>query len=256
MPASLDKPSVPAGERIYAIGDIHGQSAMLDELLWRIGTDFADAAEERRHLVFLGDYVDRGPNAAGVLDRLIDLSRSDTPCLFLKGNHEDQMLRAIRDADPYWGTNWLSNGGTETMKSYGVDIADVLARGADIDEILPLCRSAVPDSHLDFLAGAEFSARIGDYLFVHAGIRPGVSLADQEPEDLMWIRRPFLDHDGAHPLFIIHGHSPVETPDIRANRIGIDTGAGFGRQLTALALWGTERRFIKVGTPQPPGGFL
>ncbi len=254
------RPAIPQGERVYAIGDIHGQAKLLDELLWKIGEDFAAAPETSRRLIFLGDYVDRGPRSSDVLDRLIQLTGTDIDCVFLKGNHEERFLRFVGDSDLSNGQGWLKYGGAEALKSYGITVPfsvldSIEPNDRELEAILTECAEAVPKAHLDFLRCLPVSFRVGDYFFAHAGIRPGVPLNQQSERDLMWIRHEFLDSEECHPLFIVHGHTPVMQPEIRANRMDIDTGAGWDRQLTAVVLWGTERRFISVGPPPPPDGF-
>ncbi|NKB55829.1 MAG: serine/threonine protein phosphatase [Alphaproteobacteria bacterium] len=204
-PSRESKP--PADTRVYAIGDIHGQIGRLKTLHDRILEDARGAPEARRVIVYVGDYVDRGPDARGVLDMLIAQPLEGFVSVYLKGNHEDFMLRFL-DGDIEAGASWFANGGDATLASYGIDVE-------------------------------------GDYAFVHAGIRPGVPLEAQSPRDLMWIREEFHASRAEHDYVIVHGHSVSTKAVDKANRIGIDTGAGYGRALTAVVLSGAERRFLQ-----------
>lgn len=235
-------PSIPPGHRAYAIGDVHGCAAELDQLLRKIARDCATAPGVS-HMIFVGDLVDRGPDSAGVIERL---RGGNLPCdrhEFLMGNHEEAMLEA-------WGGNtetlqgWLAYGGRETLESYGIDRAETYRLGA---EIISRMREAVPQTHIDFIRSFSDQVRIGDYLFVHAGIRPGVPLARQDSYDLRWIRDEFLgDGETDHGAIIVHGHTISQEPEIRSNRIGIDTGCYASGRLTALVLEGTGRRFLST----------
>jgi len=230
--------AVPDGVKVYAIGDIHGRADLLDALLGHIAADAG--ALENATLVFLGDYVDRGPDSRGVIDRLIALRDAQRSCVFLKGNHEAAMLDFLHD--PEMMLHWFEWGGEETLMSYG--ISDILARppqrlGADL-------ATAMPPAHRPFLENLQLTHRIGDYLFVHAGIRPGVAIEDQQEEDLLWIRKRF-HNAGAHErpdVIVVHGHQPVKKPQDAGWRINVDTGAVWSGRLTALALEGETRRFL------------
>lgn len=236
---------VPAGCRIYAVGDIHGRLDLLDRLLARMAEDCARGRPERVVVVFLGDYVDRGPNSRLVVERLMHgappgtaLSGAEWICL--KGNHEDYMVR-FADS-PAVGAAWCLNGGYETLRSYAGELPDGLA--SDMGALQLLLARALPPAHLRFLARLPLMHREGDYVFVHAGIRPGVALEDQEAADLLWIRDDFLFDTTPAPFVVVHGHTPSPTPDIRPHRIGVDTGAYYSGALTALVLEGADRRFL------------
>ena len=236
---------IPDGLRVIAFGDIHGHLAALDRLLTRLREN---RLEDQRGLhdryVFLGDYVDRGPDSAGVIDRLIGLGRTGLDCIFLRGNHEALFYRYLVSDDLRMADSWLVNGGQETLASYGVDVPE----GQPTPDVLRTClnqvRDLVPKAHVDFLGSLRPSHREGDYFFTHAGVRPGVALDDQDPEDMMWIRGSFLTSTRNHGAMVVHGHTPERAPDIRDNRIGIDTGAGKGGYLTAAVFWSTERTFL------------
>lgn len=233
------KASVPKGKTVYAIGDIHGRSDMLDELLWRIKDDAGSLYEAK--LIFLGDYVDRGPDSRGVIDRLISLGQDYEDAVFLKGNHEALLLDFL--AEPEDLPHWVEWGGAETLESYGLDTVGK-EYGALAEEFL----EAAPQSHLDFLNGLKLTHIEGDYLFVHAGVRPGTPLEEQTEEDLIWIRKRF--HNAApssRPDYVVvHGHTPTDKPDDAGWRIGVDTGACYGGLLTAVALKDNTRRFLSV----------
>jgi len=235
---------VPAGVRVYAIGDIHGRLDLLDALLARIADDDAARGEgvETRY-IFLGDLIDRGPDSRGVVQRLLDLSKRQSNLRFLMGNHEQVFLRAM--SGDRRALRFLNRiGGRETLLSYGITEEDY--RSLDFDGLAALAEQIVPTEHLAFLAGFENWIELGEYLFVHAGIKPGVALAEQELGDLLWIRDEFLTHRDSFQRIVVHGHSITEDIDIRSNRIGIDTGAFASGRLTAIGLEGTERWFLST----------
>lgn len=238
-------PSVPDGTLVYAIGDLHGRADLLGDLLARIESDAAGFEAERRVLLFVGDYVDRGPDSAGVIERLSSGLPNGFDPVCLKGNHEDIMLDFL--ARPEALGLWLFNGAAATLASYGVT-RDALPAGAEGAE---LCRQALteamPAQHRAFLDGLRLCAEIGDYFFAHAGVRPGVALDAQEPHDLVWIREGFLDSDADFGKVVVHGHTPRLAPEVRANRIDIDTGAWQTGILTALRLHRETRGFLATG---------
>lgn len=235
----------PAGTRVYAIGDIHGHSERLAALHDRILDDAGEADEERRVIVYVGDYVDRGPDSSGVLDMLIEAQPDGFERVFLKGNHEDFMLRFL-DGDIEAGAGWCANGGDATLASYGIEAAEGWPDFTVLIDWQKDLRRAVPAAHRRFLDALRLSHVEGDYAFVHAGVRPGVPLAEQDARDLMWIRDEFHASRDDHGHVIVHGHSVTAKAVSRANRIGIDTGAGYGRALTAVVLSGAERRFLQA----------
>lgn len=235
---------VPDGTLVYAIGDIHGQLHLLDELLKKISADAAHLDAERRVLVFVGDYIDRGPDSSGVIDRLVSGLPGGFEPVFLLGNHEEILLRFLQDPDVL--PHWLMNGAGATLRSYDVDAPEMYAPDAEFAACRDAFAAALPDTHRAFLEGLQLTFRLGDYLFVHAGVRPGIPLEDQSRKDLLWIRGGFLDSDEDLGVTVIHGHTPGPVPVERANRIGIDTGAwAFGR-LTAVRLRGDEREFLSA----------
>lgn len=235
------RPRVPDDVRLYAIGDIHGCDAQFARLLDLIDADHAGRPPKRQMIVLLGDLVDRGPDSAGVVERALRLSQSRPDVRLIAGNHEELLLMSC-DGDAQALRVFARHGGRETALSYGIDAADYDA--ADFAGLQDLLDSHVPPAHRALLAGMEGIVTVGDYAFVHAGVRPGVPLAEQKSEDLRWIRQRFLDHTEPFERFIVHGHTITETVDERPNRIGIDTGAYLGGPLTALALEGDERWFL------------
>jgi len=247
MPVSVqsdsDVPALPKGQLLYAVGDIHGRLDLLRDLLQLIEDDaHARSDASRRTLVFLGDYVDRGPDSGGVVTDLLARSFEGFDRHFLKGNHEAILLNFLDD--PLHLDHWLMNGGQATMDSYGVDTLALADARARPEEWRKAFAAALPDAHLRFFRTLKLSVTIGDYLFVHAGVRPGVPLAAQSEDDLVWIRNPFLDHAGSFGKIVVHGHTPALLPVIRPNRIGIDTGAVFSDRLTALRLEDRARAFL------------
>lgn len=224
---------------IYAIGDIHGQKAELDRALALIDADGGPDAK----IVFLGDYTDRGPDSSAVLDTLIEGQQTGRNWTFLKGNHDRMfewfMQRPILH-DPYMMVElyWLHPrlGGDTTLASYGVD-ASGQRREKDVQAD---AHAAVPAAHMKFLERLQLSHVVGDLMFVHAGIRPGVPIKDQTEEDLLWIRQEFHNHTGPHPKLIVHGHTPVDAATHYGNRVNLDTGAGYGHPLTAAVFEGTQ----------------
>ena len=234
----------PAGQRLYAIGDIHGRLDLLEELIALIEADneARDVAETR--IIFLGDLVDRGPDSRGVVERLMQLVSSSDHVTCLKGNHEELLIRSW-EGDRKTAAVFNRNGGRETMLSYGVS-PDEYDSG-DLGELVDLVGSHVPPNHIAFLEGLPEWVQAGDYVFVHAGIRPGVPLDEQKAADLRWIRGEFTEHRGDHGMMVIHGHTITEFADEQVNRIGIDTGAYATGRLTAIGLEGVARWFISTG---------
>ncbi len=234
-------PSVPDDVRVYAIGDVHGCDELLGQLLDRIDADDAGRAPKRTILVFLGDLIDRGDRSAAVVDRVLRLTAGAREVRVLAGNHEELLLRTL-SGDREAAKIFVRAGGRETVLSYGVAQADY--DRADFDQLPDVIRAHMPSGHIAFLESLEDLIEVGDYAFVHAGIRPGVPLQEQKPEHLRWIRNGFLEHKLPHPRIIIHGHTITEAVDERPNRIGIDTGAYASGKLTAIGLEGGERWFI------------
>ncbi len=242
---SLDHPTLPQGQLLYAIGDIHGRADLLADMLAQIETDAQASSEiDRRTLVFLGDYVDRGPDNWGVVEMLLGGLPQGFEAHFLKGNHEAILLDFLDDATLL--EHWLMNGGEPTLASYGVATERLNRFRAPPESWRKAFAEALPETHLRFFKSLKLSVSFGDYLFVHAGIRPDVPLAAQVEADLIWIRSPFLDCAEPFGKIVVHGHTPGKEPVTRSNRIGIDTGAVFTDRLTALRLEGGSRRFLQT----------
>jgi serine/threonine protein phosphatase 1 len=228
------KPRLPDGVRIYAIGDVHGRADLLQSLLTVIDADLARSAPERAIQVFLGDYVDRGPDSRAVIDLLIERSKShETVCL--KGNHEVFLLEVLKD--PARLEEWRRYGGLLTLVSYGINPTMNPTPEQQI-ELIEGLRQALPPEHLSFLQQLRPSFACGDFFFAHAGVKPGVALERQKEEDLLWIREEFLESERRFGKYVVHGHTPVSVPDIRSNRINIDTGAYATGNLTLLTIQG------------------
>lgn len=230
-----------AGLRLAVVGDIHGRVDLLKELHGRLDAEaqgFSLAPIE----IYLGDYVDRGPHSSQVIDALIARGQQ-RHVICLMGNHERMLLRAL--SDPEGVMLWLQNGGEHTLCSYGLNASDVRA-AAQQDPML-LCRALreiIPRAHLAFLETLAFHFAIGGFVFVHAGIRPGVALRDQREHDLLWIREAFLESTADHGFVVVHGHTPVPAPEFLRNRINLDTGAVFTGNLTCLLISDEELRFV------------
>jgi serine/threonine protein phosphatase 1 len=242
----LRPPPSTGGRLVYAVGDIHGYPRQLVALLARIRADAVESADgERPLVVFLGDYVDRGPDSRAVIDLILGLIDEDAfEVVALKGNHEDALVRFL--AEPTYAPAWIANWGQATLRAYGIALPsgfDVAACEAAQAQFV----QALPDSHRAFLDRLELSRTVGDYLFVHAGVRPGVALAEQDPRDLIWIRYDFLESDADFDKVVVHGHTPADRPERKANRINVDTGVYFSGVLTAVRLQGESVDFLHAG---------
>jgi serine/threonine protein phosphatase 1 len=229
--------TMPPGQRVYAIGDVHGCLERLVAMHELIAEDLMARPADNATLIHLGDYVDRGPESAQVIDWLI--AGPPVPAgtfVNLMGNHEHLMLNAIASGDNEAAEIWLSNGGADSLLSWGVPRT---AQQAD-------WAARIPVGHLLFLRDLATHLRIGPYLFVHAGIRPGVPLDQQSRHDMLWIREPFLSSKSDHGAVIVHGHTPRQEPMVRPNRIGIDTGAVMGGSLTCVVLEDDRLGFLRT----------
>jgi serine/threonine protein phosphatase 1 len=235
----------PDRQRAYAIGDIHGRLDLLDELLDRIEADDRSRAPANVTIIFLGDLIDRGPQSAQVVERLRRYRPPFAKTVFLMGNHEEVLLRIV-GGETGIVADWLRFGGAECIRSYGIDPTDLQYRSPS--EVPRMLRQAIPKEHLKFVSGFVDTASLGNYLFVHAGIRPGVPLSHQLPQDLRWIRLPFLEDETDHGRIVVHGHTITDSVDIRANRIGVDTGAYRSGVLTALGVESDDRWFLQTGS--------
>lgn len=234
----------PAGCVIWAVGDIHGRSDLADRLIQAIRADLHGSEATRKVVVFLGDLIDRGLDSRGVLNQLSNLAADPgLEVRFVRGNHEDRMEAFLHD--PEVGPGWCDYGGRDTLLSYGVqppktDSPDAWA------EVSRALGEALPESHRELLASQENSVSIGDYFFAHAGAKPGIALPAQSPRDLMWIRGPFLDHEGPFEQVVVHGHTPADAVHSDSRRIGLDTGAYASNVLSAVRLEGETRTVMQA----------
>ncbi len=237
-------PALPEGVRVYAVGDIHGRYDLLLEIYERIQADLSGNKPVHSVGIFLGDYVDRGPSSRDVLAWISECKLVFNEWVFLRGNHEEALERFL--AEPGIVDQWRQFGGFETLYSYGVT-PPVDRSGEAIDSSHQEFVKVFPDRQRRLLAQMENHVIVGDYFFVHAGVRPGVALDQQETDDLLWIREPFLSSGADFGKFVVHGHTPVAEPDERVNRFNIDTGAYLTNRLTCLVLEGQGRRIFQTG---------
>lgn len=240
---SLGAPVGAKGYRAYVIGDIHGRLDLLEDLLAKIHAELQHRPSPKTLLVFVGDLIDRGPSSAQVIERLRTYSRPNIQTVFLLGNHEEVLLRILK-GDTSLVSSWLQFGGMQCLQSYGLDATRI--RGRPAEKVIELAQGVVPPNHIEFLESFVDSCRFGDYLFVHAGIRPGVELDQQLQSDLRWIREPFLSDESDHGFVVVHGHTISNDVDDRHNRIGIDTGAYRTGILTSLAIDGLDRWLLST----------
>jgi len=254
QPTSQRRPSSASidGRIVYAVGDIHGRLDLLQLLLSKIDTDAtASKPIATPMIVFVGDYVDRGPSSKAVIDRLLAVQRSrNFEVAALRGNHENTLLEFLKD--PNVGPTWAVHGGIETLRAYGVTPPPAGA-GVDAWAMTRQAFSAqLPKRHLEFLLGLRLQLVVGDYLFVHAGVRPGVPLSEQSENDLLTIRRDFLIREAPFEKVVVHGHTPTEAPFSGPHRINVDTGAYATGVLTAVRLEGSNRRFLQARADRAP----
>jgi serine/threonine protein phosphatase 1 len=242
---TVDTAQLPSGLRVYAIGDIHGRVDLLRMMHRRIVEDAGGVESETRKLaVYLGDYIDRGLHSREVIDVLLDEALPGFESIHLRGNHDHEFLAFLED--PTKSAAWLRYGGDATLYSYGVRLPADTPAEARLQRLGELLRAAVPPRHIEFLASLPFTCEVGDYLFVHAGIDPDKPLDAQTPHDLLWIRDAFLEADSDFGRVVVHGHSITELPEVRDNRIGIDTGACYTNALTCLVLQDNKFGFLST----------
>ena len=232
-----------AGKRCYAIGDIHGRLDRLEELFGLIEAHHAARPGAEAVIVSLGDIIDRGPASRGVIDRLMAGAAFASRLIVLKGNHEEMLLKSLEGSASSLRA-WLESGGVECAASYGLSPSALVRLSPEA--AAHNLAAAIPQAHIAFLKACPDSVRFGDYLLVHAGVRPGLALKDQSPADLRWIRKGFLDSEVDHGWMVVHGHCVVPEVDERPNRIAIDTGAWKTGRLTALWIDGEERGFLQT----------
>lgn len=238
-------PSTPDGVVVWAVGDIHGRLDLLEPLTQAILDDAGECEADRKVVIFLGDYIDRGPDSRGVLRHLIDLPKdAGVEWRFLKGNHEEAMLRFLDEPD--FGPQWCEYGGDATLASYGLRPPDMRHRTEAWARVSADLEHYVSDDERAFLTGLELSVAFGSYFFSHAGARPGVPLDRQTDRDLMWIRNSFLDSDSVFEKVVVHGHTPTDEPHVDHRRVGVDTRAYKSGRLTATRLEGPARTILQV----------
>lgn len=234
------KPRIPNGMRIYAIGDVHGRVDLLNAVFERIDATLKDHPIGQSVQILLGDYIDRGPNSREVIDALV-ARKKEHAMVCLKGNHESYVVQFL--SDPSALEEWTQFGGIQTLLSYGVK-PSTRSDPLSPEDVAKAFREALPASHRRFLEGLGLSFTCGDFFFTHAGVRPGIPLGQQREHDLLWIREDFLLHEEDFEKIIVHGHTPAKEPDVRSNRINIDTGAYATGRLTCLVLQADRRVFI------------
>lgn len=241
--------SLPAGLRVYAIGDIHGYLSALDNMHEAIDADLKQGEPPKKvMIVYMGDYVDRGPDSSGVLSRLVEYKQRDDGItrVFLTGNHEVGMLEFIRNSHSGGDEAWLGWGGFETLLSYGVPYILKTFYNNEGEEAARRLKACIPAEHMDFLNTLEPCFRIGGFFFAHAGVDPLASLGDQSLHDLTFMREPFLSWDQPLECVVVHGHTITREPVVKPHRIGIDTGLYQGGRLTAAVIEGQHLRFLQV----------
>ncbi|WP_027056191.1 metallophosphoesterase family protein [Mesorhizobium erdmanii] len=237
----------PEGVRLYAIGDVHGRLDLLAAMHKRIESELEWKPVRDWRVIHLGDYVDRGPDSKGVIDFLIAARERDPRHLMLAGNHDIGFLDFLRTPDPEG--LFMRYGGVQTALSYGVSLtadASWFGKAETMKRGHAALLEAMPAGHVDFLRSLAFSLTSGDFFFCHAGIRPGIALDKQDPQDLIWIRDVFHDHTGLFPKIVVHGHTPVPEAEVMANRVNVDTLAWQSGMLTALVIDGADKRILEM----------
>lgn len=248
-PITPSAPAVPSGTVVWSIGDVHGRFDLLLPLIEAITVDLYGSRAERKMVIFLGDYIDRGPDSRGVLRLLAGLSPSQgVEWRFLKGNHEQAMLEFLDD--PSAGARWCEYGGDRALQSWGLRAPELAHRTEAWARVAADLGHKLTTPEMEFLKNLELSVTVGDYFFSHAGARPGLALDRQSPSDLMWIRQSFLDSRTGFERLVVHGHTPTPRVHMDQRRIGIDTKAYDSGVLTALRLEGSERSLLQAVGPR------
>ena len=233
---------LPQNHRLYCIGDIHGRLDLLQEVHRKIAADVLDF-DGTKILVYLGDYIDRGAQSRQVIDCLLEDNFPGFEKVFLMGNHEQVLLQFLSSKDASIAHEWFKFGGLSTLASYGVNVRGVPTT-KDVSQLRAEFREKLPARHMDFFDRLVLNYEIGGYFFVHAGVRPKIKLHRQRPEDMLWIREEFLNSNVFHGRVIVHGHSVSDEPEIRHNRIGLDTGAYASGRLTCAVFEGADCQIL------------
>ncbi len=250
MVVELGKAHAGNNMRIYAIGDVHGCLEEMNALLDLIQDDLTSNPIKKHRIIFVGDFVDRGPDCKGVVERLIQLTAENKNITCLFGNHDEKLLHALKPMKEELFKKYFQYGGAETLLSYGFSETELgIVQSGDYSPTLAkaLAKSVkkrLPESHIKFLESLPRQVSEGDYFFCHAGVNPNEPFNQQKDHDLIWMREPFLSWDKPLEKVVVHGHTKIDEPDIRVNRINIDTSCVFGEALTAVVLEGTEFRFL------------
>ncbi|MGE3718244.1 MAG: metallophosphoesterase family protein [Bauldia sp.] len=235
---------MPPGLRVYAFGDLHGRADLAARLAAAIDADVAANPIPKTLVIGLGDYIDRGPNSFEVIATLLSIAVRYRAA-FIKGNHEAMLLDFLQRPLAA-GPGWIDMGGAEFLQSYGVRAGVRVGRGEELERMRSELAARLPPEHLLFFSRLSLSQIVGDYFFVHAGVRPGVALSEQRERDLLWIRTGFADRDAPFEKIVVHGHTPTKEPFDGRHRINLDTGAYATGRLTCLALEGEARRFLEI----------
>ncbi len=247
MTVRLGQSSPPYNTRIYAIGDVHGHIKLLEKLYTRIDADLKNNPIDAYKIIFVGDYIDRGPDSAGCVEYLINLTVENSNVICLKGNHEDKLESFLFDPVTV-GASFFTWGGEECAASYGVDMSNYHGTNDDHVQKAAELSEKIPAHHKQFFASLKMTVTLGDYMFTHAGVRPGVPLSQQSDRDLLWIRSEFISHSKPFEKVIVHGHTPAYPMDILPNRINVDTHAYHTGVLSCIVLEGTDYRIIESST--------
>ncbi len=239
---TIANPRVPSGSRVYAVGDIHGRLDLIEKIHELIAADATDFDGSRKVVIYLGDYIDRGEKSRQVVDFLLDNPLPGFENIYLKGNHEDSLIKFLSDTSI--GSAWMRYGGNSTLYSYGVIASGSSWDQRSLEQMQAYLKRNLPLRHLEFYQALKAGHIEGDYCFVHAGVLPGVPLEKQKEENVLWIRGEFLNSKANHEKVVVHGHTIRPEPEILPNRIGIDTGAYSSGILTCLALEEDNQSFL------------
>ena len=242
--SAIANPRVPGGSRVYAVGDIHGRRDLIEKMHDLIAADDAGSGAPRKVVVYLGDYIDRGEESRQVVDFLLDNPLPGFENIYLKGNHEDSLIKFLGDTSI--GPGWMFYGGDSTLYSYGVTASSISQDQRSLEQMQAHLKRNLSARHLEFYQTLKTGHIEGDYCFVHAGVLPGVPLDEQKEENVLWIRGEFLDSKANHGKVVVHGHTIRPEPEVLPNRIGIDTGAYSSGILTCLALEEDSKSFLRT----------